>query len=207
MKKVMVFFLLLLVACMGFAAEKSLQVTLTINKLPLGLAFTLDAYTDPAKELPAMNGPVNLGTVSEIPSSEKKELTSNFWASARTNSANPLIIKIYGSALTRKTEAGFTSDTIPLVLSIETNEQNSSANSGTVTFDSACTSSDAKPESENYLPLVENATSNEDTSGKAGKGARALTWKLKIAATIEAGKLPTAGNYESYIWLVVDPEP
>ncbi len=206
MKKATIIFLLLLVACMGFAAEKSLQVTLTINKLPLGLAFTSGAYTDPAKELPAMTGPVNLGTVSEIPSSEKKELTSNFWASARTNSANPLTIKIYGSALTRKTETGFASDTIPLVLSIETNEQNSSDNSGSVTFDSACTSSDAKPESE-HLPLVENATSNEDTNGKAGKGARALTWKLKIAATIEAGKLPTAGNYESYIWLVVDPEP
>lgn len=77
----------------------------------------------------------------------------------------------------------------------------------TVTFNSACTSSDAKPESENCLPLVEKATSNEDTNGTAGKGARALTWKLKIAATLAEGTLPTAGNYESYIWLVVDPEP
>lgn len=204
MKKVMFFFLLLLVACMGFAEEKTLQVTLEIADIPVEVAFTANPYTDPQKKLEP--GPdVDLGTID---GSATK--TASFWASARTNSANPLQVEIYGTALTRKVgEAYSEEEKIPLELSIQTSPekaQNSSEQTGTATFNGVYKSGYTWSDAVLGLTLVEGATgaaTGDVDSGMAKTGTRALTWNLKVSATVASGEAPTAGSYESYIWIVV----
>lgn len=198
MKKVMFFFLLLLVACMGFAEEKTLQVTLEIADIPVEVAFTADPYTDPQKKLEP--GPdVDLGTID---GSATK--TASVWASAKTNSANPLSMEIYGTALTRKSGESYTKETLPLKLSISKGDgaSNSSSQAGSATFNAAYAGGTWSDDILG-LTLVEGAT-NGVATGTAGMGTRALTWHLTFSATVEDRDTPVAGNYESYIWLVVD---
>lgn len=206
MKKVMVFFLLLLVACMGFAEEKSLKVTLEIEAIPVGLAFTADAYTKPGEALTQMPD-VDFGEgITEIPDSDTP--SKSFWASAKTNSANPLKIQVCGTALTR--DAGNSSyETIPLELSIATGSGTPNSSSQTteppVTLDNVYTSSMSWSGADLGLTLVEGATSNSDATGKAGMGTRALTWNLNITPTLaENQPQPTAGSYVGCLWLVVE---
>lgn len=204
MKKVMVFFLLLLVACMGFAEPpyvETLNVTLTIAEIPVGVAFTEKPYTDPADQLSPLTS-VDLGKIEESGTNGK-----SFWASARTNSADPLQVKIYGTALTRKvSDASYSEEEkISLVLSIQTppeEAKNSSGQEGTATFDEVYKSGYTWREGEFGLTLIEGAPAN-NAAGVAGTGTRALTWNLKVSATVESGNTPTAGSYESYIWIVV----
>lgn len=199
MKKVMFFFLLLLVACMGFAEEKTLQVTLEIADIPVEVAFTANPYTDPQKKLEP--GPdVDLGTID---GSATK--TASVWASAKTNSANPLTMEIYGTALTRKSGESYTEETLPLTLSISesTESKNSSEQTGKATFKKVYESGYTWGDAVLGLTLVEGATDGA-ASGTAGMGTRALTWHLTFSAKVEAGDTPTAGSYESYIWLVAD---
>ena len=211
MKKVMVFFLLLLVACMGFAEPpyvETLNVTLTIAEIPVEVAFTTGPYTDPKVLLSPMDEPVDLGSITE---SETKE--ASFWASAKTNSADPLQVEIYGTALTRKVDDAYSEEEkISLALSIQKSPEeakNSSEQEGTATFNKAYTSGSTWENADFGLILIEGAgssadpTSNEDKTGVAGTGTRALTWNLKVSATVESGNTPTAGSYESYIWIVV----
>lgn len=203
MKKVKVFFLLLLVACMGFAEPpyvKNLNVTLTIAEIPVGVAFTEKPYTDPAGQLSPLTS-VDLGTINESGTNE-----ASFWASARTNSANPLQVEIYGTALTRKVGGAYSEEEkIPLVLSIQTppeEAKNSSEQEGTATFDKVYKSGYTWSEGEHGLTLIEGATA-DNAAGVAKTGTRALTWNLKVSATVKSGEAPTAGSYESYIWIVV----
>lgn len=210
MKKVMVFFLLLLVACMGFAEPpyvETLNVTLTIAEIPVEVAFTAGPYTDPKELLSSMDKPVDLGSITE---SETKE--ASFWASAKTNSATPLTMEIYGTALTRKTadNAGYTSETIHLELSISKDPKapNSSGQTGSVEFKTAYTSGITWDKADLGLILIEGASdsanpTSDNAAGVAKTGTRALTWKLNVSATVKPREAPTAGSYESYIWLVV----
>lgn len=213
MKKVMVFFLLLLVACMGFAAEKSLQVTLKIKNIPVEVAFTDQPYTDPQKELKQMDD-IDYGEegITAIPDNET--LTKSFWASAKTNSANHLTMEIYGTALTRD-KGNSTYETIPLELSIATDSGTPNSSSQTmespVTLDNAYTSSMSWSGADWGLTLVEgasgsaSATSDDNGNGVAGTGTRALTWKLSITPTLAANQpQPTAGSYVGCLWLVVE---
>ena len=204
MKKVMVFFLLLLVASMGFAEPpyvEDLKVTLTIANIPVGVAFTEEPYTNPAAQLSPLAS-VDLGTIGESGTNEK-----SFWASARTNSADPLQVEIYGTALTRKvSDASYSEEEkISLELSIQTppeGAKNSSGQTGTATFNEVYKSGYTWSEGKLGLTLIEGATENNAT-GVAGTGTRALTWNLKVSATVDSGNTPTAGSYESYIWIVV----
>lgn len=206
MKKVMVFFLLLLVACMGFAAEKSLQVTLVIDEIPVEVAFTMDSYTEPA-EKPKQMSDIDYGEdITAIPDNET--LTKSFWASAKTNSANPLTMKIYGTALTRD-KGNSTYETIPLELSIATGSGTPNSSMQTtespVTLDNFYTSGMSWSSADLGLTLVEGATSNSDATGKAEMGTRALTWNLNITPTLAADQSqPTAGTYIGCLWIVVD---
>lgn len=206
MKKVMVFFLLLLVACMGFAEEKSLQVTLEIAEIPVEVAFTIDSYTKPAEKLDQMPDIDYGDSITAIPDNET--LTKSFWASAKTNSANPLTMKIYGTALTRD-KGNSTYETIPLELSIATGSGTPNSSRQTtespVTLDNVYTSSMSWSGADLGLTLVEGATSNSDATGKAGMGTRALTWNLNITPTLaENQPQPTAGSYVGCLWLVVE---
>ena len=206
MKKVMVFFLLLLVASMGFAEEKSLKVTLEIEAIPVGLAFTEDAYTKPGEALTQMPD-VDFGEgITEIPDSDTP--SKSFWASAKTNSANPLKIQVCGTALTR--DAGNSSyETIPLALSISKGDGADNSSKQTtespVTLDVVYNSSMSWSTADLGVILVEGATSNSDSTGAAGTGTRALTWNLTITPTLAADQpQPTAGTYVGCLWLVVD---
>ena len=208
MKKVMVFFLLLLVACMGFAEEKSLQVTLEIKNIPVGVAFTEESYTNPKEELKQMPN-VDLGEVTEIPDSNAP--SKSFWASAKTNSADPLTMEIYGTALTRD-KGNSTYETIPLALSISgTSNSSSQTTESPVTLDNVYTSSMSWGSADLGLILIEgasgsaSATSDTDGNGVAGTGTRALTWNLSITPTLAADQSqPTAGTYVGCLWIVVD---
>lgn len=207
MKKVMVFFLLLLVACMGFAEPpyvETLNVTLTIAEIPVEVAFTADPYTTPSDSpLKMKQTLVDLGEIKESGMNEE-----SFWASAKTNSATHLTMKIYGTALTRKTADDppeYTSEIIPLKLLIseDPKAKNSSDQKDTAKFDQAYSADSTWSNYNLGLTLVEGATLNSGETGKAGLGTRALTWNLKVSPTVEPGKTLTAGSYESYIWLVV----
>ena len=204
MKKVMVFFLLLLVACMGFAEDKSLKVTLEIDDIS-EYFFSNTAFTDWAS-VPDPITSKNLGEITKFPTAQENAPSASFWASAKTNSATPLTMEIYGTALTRKTaDSGYTSETLPLILSIDTedNSLNSSSQTGSVEFKDACSGPTRGDLTCSPLTLTEKA-SDEDATGTAGSGTRPLTWKLKIAPKVTDVAIPTAGSYESYIWLVVD---
>ena len=206
----MVFFLLLLVASMGFAEPpyvEDLKVTLTIANIPVGVAFTEEPYTNPAAQLSPLAS-VDLGTIKESGTNE-----ASFWASAKTNSADPLQVEIYGTALTRKvSDASYSEEEkISLVLSIQTppeGAKNSSEQEGTATFDKAYTSGSTWENADLGLILIEGAggsasATSDNAAGVAGTGTRALTWNLKVSATVDSGNTPTAGSYESYIWIVV----
>lgn len=209
MKKVMVFFLLLLVASMGFAEPpyvEDLKVTLTIANIPVGVAFTNQPYTDPADSLSPITS-VDLGEINESGTKE-----DSFWASARTNSANPLQVEIYGTALTRKVGDAYSEEEkIPLELSIQTSAEeaeNSSEQTGTAKFNKVYDSGYTWENADLGLILIEGASgsasaTSDNAAGVAGTGTRALTWNLKVSATVKSGEAPTAGSYESYIWIVV----
>ena len=204
MKKVMVFFLLLLVACMGFAEDKSLKVTLEIDDI--SEYFFSDTPFTVLASVPDPITSKDLGEITEFPTSQENAPSASFWASAKTNSATPLTMEIYGTALTRKTaDSGYTTETLPLILSIDTedNDQNSSSQTGSVEFEDACKGSTRGDLTCLPLTLTENA-STEDATGTAGSGTRPLTWKLKLAPKVIGENIPTAGSYESYIWLVVE---
>lgn len=204
MKKVMVFFLLLLVACMGFAEDKSLKVTLEIDDIS-EYFFSDTPFTDLAS-VPDPITSKDLGEITEFPTAQENAPSASFWASAKTNSATPLTMKIYGTALTRKTaENTYTSETLPLILSIDTedNSLNSSSQTDSVEFKDACTGPTRGELTCSPLNLTENASA-ENAPGTAEPGTRPLTWKLKIAPKVTDVAIPTAGSYESYIWLVVE---
>ena len=204
MKKVMVFFLLLLVACMGFAEDKSLKVTLEIDDI--SEYFFSDA---PFTDLASVPDPItskDLGEITEFPTAQENAPSASFWASAKTNSATPLTMEIYGTALTRKTaENTYTSETLPLILSIdkEDNISNSSSQTDSVEFTTACKGPTKGDLTSPCLTLTEGVSSEKPT-GVARPGTRPLTWKLKLAPKVTGENIPTAGSYESYIWLVVD---
>ena len=204
MKKVMVFFLLLLVACMGFAEDKSLKVTLEIDDIS-EYFFSDTPFTDLAS-VPDPITSKDLSEITEFPTAQENAPSASFWASAKTNSATPLTMEIYGTALTRKTaENTYTSETLPLILSIDTedNNLNSSSQTDSVEFKDACTGPTRGEFTCSPLNLTENASA-ENAPGTAGPGTRPLTWKLKIAPKVTDVAIPTAGSYESYIWLVVE---
>lgn len=203
MKKVIVFLLALIVVSIAFAeTTDSLRISTEVIEKPADVAFTRSAYTVPSEALTRIESAI----LSDITSATEADRSQEFWASAKTNSANPLTLSIYGTALTLKpTEDTYDStETVPLTLSLVRDDSNSSsATVASVTFNTANTGSTrAEDNSSEKMTLVEGASTDSST-GVAGKGNRALTWKLKIVADNKVAATVKAGNYESYIWLEV----
>ena len=202
MKKVMVLFLLLLVACMGFAEDKSLKVTLEIDDISKYF-FSDGPFTDLSSPPTEISSSKAFAAITEFPQSQDDAPSISIWASAKTNSASPLTMQIYGTALTRTSGGSYIEEeTLPLILSIDTetdDDLNSSSQMDSVEFKDACTGSTRGELTCSPLNLTENAS----TDNGAGTGTRPLTWKLKLAPKVTDVNIPTAGSYESYIWLVV----
>ena len=207
MKKVIAFFLVLIAVSMAFAeTTDSLRISTKVKENPADVAFTESAYTVPSDALTRLGS----ASLKDITSATEADRSKEFWASAKTNSANPLTLSIYGTALTLKPAADTydSTETVPLTLSLVTDASNSStATVASVTFNTANTGSTrAENNSSEKMTLVEGASADSST-GVAGNGNRALTWKLKIVANNEDAATVKAGNSESYIWLEVGSGP
>lgn len=204
MKKVIASLLMILVMASAFAESKTINVSLTVNKKSPRVAFTIGPYSEVADNGPTnMEESIGFGDLTEV--DEPKV----FYASADTNSADPLTLKIYGTALTLKTsDSSYDGNqTVGLTLSVLEDKINAASSiPDVVVFSEPYTGVSTIPENAQCLTLIEGDDSGSG-SGVAGVGFRALTWKLGLAVdTDQVGKVQ-AGPYEAYIWLEVGSGP
>lgn len=203
MKKVIASLLMILVMASAFAESKTINVSLTVNEKPPRVAFTEKPYSVVAENGPTnMVEPIDFGDLTET--AEAKE----FYASADTNSADHLTLKIYGTALTLKNDSIYDgSQTVGLTLSVLGDTNNASSPiPDEVVFSKPNTGNGRSTDNTDCLTLIEGDDSGSG-SGAAGVGFRALTWKLELAVdTVQAGKVQ-AGPYEACIWLEVGSGP
>lgn len=197
MKKFLVFAMVLISACMVFAAESKINVTTTIKGIGPRVAFTEEAYEIVDKD----NGPTQISkslTLTDITSDIESDRSTTVWISADTNILNPVKISVYGTALTLKNDNGYnTNETVPLTVAVETADENSTTVNHSKKFENACESASTKPTTKGFT-LVEGAENSDDTSGAAEEGFRPLTWKIKIS-TEKANAY--AGTYEAWLWI------
>lgn len=192
MKKVIACLLMILVMASAFAESKTINVSLTVNEKSPRVAFTEGPYLKVENDGPTNMKSIGFGDLTEA------TVAKEFYASADTNSASPLTLKIYGTALTLKTSdlTYDKSQTVKLTLSV-----GDSNNGRSVDFSEPNTGVSTIPENAQCLTLIEGDSGSG--SGVADVGFRALTWKLELAvATDQVGKVQ-AGPYEAYIWLEV----
>lgn len=204
MKKVIACLLMILVMASAFAESKTINVSLTVNEKSPRVAFTKDAYLKVADDGPTnMVEPIDFGDLTET--AEAKE----FYASADTNSASPLTLKIYGTALTLKiSDSSYDGNqTVMLTLSVLDDTNNASDFiPDAVVFAMPNTGEARSSDNDKCLTLIEGDDSGSG-SGVAGVGFRALTWKLELDVdTVQAGNVQ-AGPYEACIWLEVGSGP
>lgn len=183
--------LMILVMASAFAESKTINVSLTVNEKSPRVAFTEDPYLKVENDGPTSMGSIGFGDLTEVADPKV------FYASADTNSADPLTLKIYGTALTLKTsDSSYDGNqTVKLTLSV------GDSNVSSVDFSEPNTGSTRGADNTDCLTLIEGDDSGSG-SGVA-VGFRALTWKLELDVdTVQAGKVQ-AGPYEAYIWLEV----
>ena len=197
MKKVIACLLMILVMASAFAESKTINVSLTVEKNPPRVAFTEEPYLEVADNGPTNMEPIVFGDLTEV--DEPKV----FYASADTNSADPLTLKIYGTALTLKTsDSSYDGNqTVKLTLSVLKDPNNASSSiPDEVVFSKPNTGSGRSTDNTDCLTLIEGDDSGSG-SGVARIGFRALTWALKLVAEQAVGR--NAGDYEACIWLEV----
>ena len=182
---------MILVMASAFAESKTINVSLTVNEKSPRVAFTEGPYSEVMDNGPTSMERIDFGDLTEVADPKV------FYASADTNSADPLTLKIYGTALTLETsDSSYDGNqTVKLTLSVgDSNVRSvdfSEPNTGRRGADNtAC------------LTLIEGDDSGSG-SGVAGVGFRALTWKLELAVDTEQAGNVQAGNYEAYIWLEI----
>ena len=190
MKKVIASLLMILVMASAFAESKTINVSLTVNEKSPRVAFTEEPYL-----VVAENGPTNMVEPIDFGDLTETAEAKTFYASADTNSADPLTLEIYGTALTLKNDSTYDKrQTVKLTLSV-----GDSNNVRSVDFSEPNTGVSTIPESAQCLTLIEGDDSGSG-SGVAGVGFRPLTWALKLVAEQAVGR--NAGDYEAFIWLV-----
>lgn len=202
-KAVALFMVLIACVCAVFAAESD-DVTIEASvDGETSVAFTASPYTDAKSNLAqvAISTDIILGNITEGP----KE--SIFYASAKTNEAVALEMKLYGTALTL-TESETPVDgasiengnAIELKVEVVTTADDGTiqvVNSGStdknkVSFTTAATTTGAQePVDDQYITFTEG-------DGVPGKGTRALTWTLRASAD---GSKAQAGKYKAYLTL------
>ena len=195
MKKVIACLLMILVMASAFAESKTINVSLTVNEKSPRVAFTEDPYLKVENDGPTNMEPIDSGDLTEA--TKAKE----FYASADTNSADPLTLKIYGTALTLKNDSIYEgSQTVGLTLSVLKDSNNASdLIPDEVVFAMPNTGEARSSDNDQCLTLIEGDDSGSG-SGVAGVGFRPLTWALKLVAEQAVGR--NAGDYEAFIWLV-----
>ena len=202
MKKVFACLLMILVMASAFAESKTINVSLTVKKNPPRVAFTKDPYLKVENDGPTSMESIGFGDLTEATKAE------GFYASADTNSADHLTLKIYGTALTLKNDSIYDgSQTVGLTLSVLGDTNNASSPiPDEVVFLKPNTGNGRSTDNTDCLTLIDGDDSGSG-SGAAGVGFRALTWKLELAVdTVQAGKVQ-AGPYEACIWLEVGSGP
>ena len=202
MKKVIASLLMILVMASAFAESKTINVSLTVNEKSPRVAFTDGPYLEVMDNGPTSMESIDFGDLTEATKTEK------FYASADTNSADPLTLKIYGTALTLKSDSGYDeSQTVRLTLSVFKDPNNASSPiPDKVVFSKPNTGNGRSTDNTDCLTLIEGDDSGSG-SGVAGVGFRALTWKLELDVdTVQAGNVQ-AGPYEACIWLEVGSGP
>ena len=188
MKKVIACLLMILVMACAFADSKTINVSLTVKENPPRVAFTEGPYLKVENDGPTSMESIGFGDLTEA-------TEAKVYASADTNSADPLTLEIYGTALTLKNDSTYDkSQTVKLTLSV-----GDSNNVRSVDFSEPNTGVSTIPENAQCLTLIEGDDSGSG-SGVAGVGFRALTWELKLVAEQAVGR--NAGDYEACIWLV-----
>lgn len=195
MKKVIACLLMILVMASAFAESKTINVSLTVNEKSPRVAFTIGPYSEVADNGPTnMEESIGFGDLTEVADPKV------FYASADTNSADPLTLKIYGTALTLKTsDSSYDGNqTVKLTLSV------GDSNVRSVDFTEPNTGRTRGADNTACLTLIEGDDSGSG-SGVACVGFRALTWELKLEAEQAVGR--NAGDYEAYIWLEVGSGP
>ena len=193
---------MILVMASAFAESKTINVSLTVNEKSPRVAFTGGPYLKVENDGPTNMKSIGFGDLTEATKAEE------FYASADTNSANPLTLKIYGTALTLKNDSIYDkSQTVGLTLSVLKDSKNASDFiPDKVVFAMPNTGEARSSDNDQCLTLIEGDDSGSG-SGVAGVGFRALTWKLGLAVdTDQVGKVQ-AGPYEAYIWLEVGSGP
>ena len=190
---------MILVMASAFAESKTINVSLTVKENPPRVAFTDGPYLGVMDNGPTSMESIDFGDLTEATKTEE------FYASADTNSADPLTLKIYGTALTLKSDSGYDeSQTVWLTLSVLNNA--SSPIPDEVVFSKPNTGNGRSTDNTDCLTLIEGDDSGSG-SGVAGVGFRALTWKLELDVdTVQAGNVQ-AGPYEACIWLEVGSGP
>ena len=198
MKKFLVFAMVLVSACMVFAAESKINVTTTIKGIGPRVAFTIEAY-----DTVEVNGPTQISgplTLEDITSEDLTKRETAVWISADTNISDPVKISVYGTALTLidTNTNSYRTETVPLSVAVDNTEgKNSTSVNFEATFTDQCKGPFIKPETKGFT-LVEGASTNDDNTGNAGTGLRPLTWMVKIS-TEKANSY--AGTYEAYLWI------
>lgn len=197
MKKFLVFAMVLISACMVFAAESKINVTTTIKGIGPRVAFTEEAYEIVDKD----NGPTQISkslTLTDITSDIESDRSTTVWISADTNILDPVKISVYGTALTLIDNNIYRTETVPLKVAVDsTGGKNSTSVNFNATFEEQCKGPFIKPKTKGFT-LVEGASADDDNTGKAGSGLRPLTWQVKIS-TEKANSY--AGSYEAYLWI------
>lgn len=200
MKKVIACLLMILVMASAFAESKTINVSLTVNEKSPRVAFTEGPYSEVMDNGPTSMERIGFGDLTETAK------TQEFYASADTNSADPLTLKIYGTALTLK-NSDSTYDgnqTVRLTLSVLKDSNNASESiPDAVVFAMPNTGEARSSDNDQYLTLIEDDSGSG--SGVADVGFRALTWALKLEAEQAVGR--NAGDYEAFIWLEVGSGP
>ena len=192
--------LMILVMASAFAESKTINVSLTVNEKSPRVAFTEGPYSEVMDNGPTSMERIGFGDLTETAK------TQEFYASADTNSADPLTLKIYGTALTLK-NSDSTYDgnqTVRLTLSVLKDSNNASESiPDAVVFAMPNTGEARSSDNDQYLTLIEDDSGSG--SGVADVGFRALTWALKLEAEQAVGR--NAGDYEAFIWLEVGSGP
>ena len=192
---------MILVMASAFAESKTINVSLTVNEKPPRVAFTKYPYLKVADDGPTnMVEPIDFGDLTETAKAEE------FYASADTNSADHLTLKIYGTALTLKnSDSSYDGNqTVRLTLSVLKDSNNASESiPDAVVFAMPNTGEARSSDNDQYLTLIEDDSGSG--SGVADVGFRALTWALKLEAEQAVGR--NAGDYEAFIWLEVGSGP
>ena len=191
---------MILVMASAFAESKTINVSLTVNEKSPRVAFTEGPYSEVMDNGPTSMERIGFGDLTETAK------TQEFYASADTNSADPLTLKIYGTALTLK-NSDSTYDgnqTVRLTLSVLKDSNNASESiPDAVVFAMPNTGEARSSDNDQYLTLIEDDSGSG--SGVADVGFRALTWALKLEAEQAVGR--NAGDYEAFIWLEVGSGP